>query len=208
MHDKRRLTRDERRTQIIDVALSTVAEHGVRGATLTRVAAGVGITYPALYAHFANRREMLLAVIDELFHRIQETNSASFRSNAIDHLRAIAHAHSQLVASAEAGYVLPFFEFVAAAPEENLREELGNREMQLVDRLADIVKRGQREGSIIEQADPEQIAWMIQSRAWTEDIAALMGLRHHWTMDRANRMLEFVLKSIAVPEHSQDVNPQ
>jgi hypothetical protein len=141
---------------------------------------------------------MLVAVIEELFQRIQEINASSFRANAVDHLRATAVAHSQLVASAEAGYVLPFFEFVAAGPEENLREELGNREMELVDNLAEIVRRGQREGSIVKEEDPEQIAWMIQSRAWTEDIAALMGLGGYWTQARSDRMLELILGSIAV----------
>ena len=108
--------------------MATVAAHGVRGATLTRIAAGVGVTYPALYAHFPTRRDLLLAVLDKLFERIQETHAGSYRDNAIAHLREIGLAHSRLVESAEKAYVLPLFEFVAAAPEENLREELGARE--------------------------------------------------------------------------------
>jgi len=199
MANRRRPNRQERRDQIIAVTIATVAEHGVRGATLTRIASRVGVTYPALYAHFPNRRELLIAALEVLFERIQEMHRASYRENALDHLREIGLAHSRLVASAEDGFVLPLFEFIAAAPQENLREILGARETMLVEDLAEIAKRGQQEGTIIREKDPEQIAWMIVSRAWTEDIAALMGLSARWTEVRSRRMLDLILGSVTVP---------
>jgi len=177
-----------------------VAKHGVRGTTLTRIAEGVGITYPALYAHFPNRREILIAALDLLFDRIRETRSLTYRENALDHLREMGLAHTRLVASAEQGFVFPLFEFIAASPEDDLREALRTREMVLVEELAEIARRGQREGSIRKDADPEQIAWMFVSRAWTEDIAALMGLSAHWNQRRSNEMLELILDSIEVRE--------
>ena len=69
----------------------------------------------------------------------------------------------------------------------------------LVEDLAEIAKRGQQEGTIIREKDPEQIAWMIVSRAWTEDIAALMGLSARWTEVRSRRMLDLILGSVTVP---------
>jgi AcrR family transcriptional regulator len=198
MAGRNRPNREQRREQIVYAAISVVATHGVRGATLVRIASKLGITYPALYAHFANRREILIAALDVLLERVQEMHRATYRENAVDHLREIGLAHSRLVAEAEDGFVLPLFEFIAAAPEENLREVLGAREVVLVEDLADIARRGQRDGSIRPDADPEQLAWMIVGRAWTEDIAALMGLREHWNDVRSKRMLELVLSSVAV----------
>ena len=200
MAERRRPTRQERREQIVSVALATVATHGVRGTTLTRIAAGVGITYPALYAHFRNRNEILIAALDLLFERIRETRRLTCRENALEHLREMGLAHTRLVASAEQGFVFPLFEFIAASPEDELREALRTREMVLVEELADIARRGQREGTIKKDADPEQIAWMFVSRAWTEDIAALMGVSAHWNERRSNEMLDLILDSIAVRE--------
>jgi AcrR family transcriptional regulator len=195
---RNRPNREQRRAQIVDAAIAVVATHGVRGATLVRIASQLGITYPALYAHFANRREILIAALEVLFEKIQEMHRMTFRENALDHLREIGMAHSRLVAEAEDGFVLPLFEFIAAAPEGNLREILGAREVMLVEDLADIARRGQREGTILPEVDPEQLAWMIVSRAWTEDIAALMGLREHWNERRSRRMLDLILNSVAV----------
>jgi AcrR family transcriptional regulator len=198
MQKRERLSRDQRREQILRVALDTVARQGVRGATLTNIAAGVGITYPALYAHFPSRKDLLLALLDHLFDHIQETYSGAFQENAVDHLRAIGRANARLIRAGEDGCVLPFFEFVAADPEENLREAFGERELALVDRLADIVRRGRRQGTIIQEADPEQIAWMVMGCGWTDDTAALMGLDDDWTLERSEEMLEWILRSVAV----------
>jgi AcrR family transcriptional regulator len=208
MQKRQRLSRDQRREQILRVALETVAKQGVRGATLTNIAAGVGITYPALYAHFPSRKDLLLAVLERLFGRIQEIYCGTFHDDAIDHLRAIGRANARLVRAGEGGYVLPFFEFVAADPEENLREAFGERELALVDRLADIVRRGQQQGTIILEADPEQIAWMVMGCGWTDDTAALMGLSDDWTLERSAEMLEWILRSVAVAPkaHSPDAD--
>ncbi len=197
MQTRRRLSREERRGQILRVALETVAKQGVRGATLTNIAAGVGITYPALYAHFPSRKDLLLALIDHLFDRIQQLHAAAYQEDAVAHLRGIGRANAALVGAPEDDCVLPFFEFVAAEPDEDLRGEFGARQLALVEGLADVVRRGQRQGTIVAIADPEQIAWMVHGCGWTDDIAALMGLSGHWTAERSARMLEWVLGSVA-----------
>ena len=177
--------RKERRDQIVEVALRLVSEHGVRGATLNRVASGVGVTTPALYAHFANRRELLLEVMDRVFEKVRELHRSATNPNAVERLREIGLGHSRLV-SAEEGFALALFEFIAAPPDEDLREVLGTKELMLVEDLAEIVREGQQQGTIREEVDPYQIAWMLVSRSWTEDVALLMGIAEHWNAIRAN----------------------
>lgn len=194
---KRRLSREQRREQIVRVAVDTVAKRGVRGATLANIAAGVGITYPALYAHFPNRKDLLLAVIDHLLDLIREVYARAYREDALEHLREIGRANSRLVEAGEGGPVLPFFEFVAADPEEDLREAFGERVLALVDQLAGIVRRGQNQGTVSPDADPEQIAWMVIGCGWTDDTAALMGLGGQWSRARSQSMLDWILDSAA-----------
>ncbi len=49
---------------------------------------------------------------------------ASSQENALERLREISIYHTKLVASAPGGFVVPLFEFIAASPEEGLREAL------------------------------------------------------------------------------------
>jgi AcrR family transcriptional regulator len=198
MARSRRLKRGERREQIIKVTLDSIAEYGVRGTTLSRIASSVGLTTPALYAHFSNRREILLAALDVLVEQRMLPHRSPPESNALERLRGIAHRHRLLVEPGKDRDMSALFEFIAAPPEEGLRETLGKKHLLLVNDLADIVREGQREGSIRSDADPEQTAWMIVSRGWTEDITHLIGLGDEWNEERSNRMLDLILDAIAV----------
>ena len=192
-----RLKRGERKEQIISVALDSIAENGVRGTSLSKIAAGIGLTTPALYAHFPNRRELLLAALDTLFEERTLPHRYPAENTALEHLRGIAQRHRLLMSPENDSSMLALFEFIAAPPEEGLRETLGQKHLILVNELAGIVREGQAEGSIRDDADPLQTAWMIVSRAWTEDITHLMGLNEEWNEDRSHRMLDLILDSIA-----------
>jgi AcrR family transcriptional regulator len=206
MHQKaraHRLNSKTRREQIIDVTLDLVAEHGVRDTTLSRIAAGVGITTPGLYAHFESRKEILLAALDDLFDNRTLPERHAGQGNALERIRAIEREHSELLASDDDRSVMALFEFVAAPAQEGLRETLGRKHLARLQEMADIVRAGQEEGSIRMDADPKQTAWMILSRAWTGDIAHLMGISDEWDAERSARMLDFILDSVAVTPHDR-----
>lgn len=194
------MRREERRTQIIDVALRLISEHGVQGATLNRIAAGAGITTAAIYGHFSNRREILLEAMDRVCERVRDLHRAAQNPNALERLRDIGRGHTEMVTAAD-GFAACFFEFIAAPPGEGLREALGRKELTLVQDLADIVVEGQAQGTIRKEVDPYQVAWTLVSRAWTEDISFLMGIADHWHGPRSERMLDEILRSIAEPDH-------
>lgn len=205
MERKGRASGNDRRDQIIDAALRLIEESGVRGATINRIATAIGVTPPALYGHFANRREILIAALDALIEKRTASHGQATHATGLERLREIGHAHSRLVASDSDRSVLALFEFIAASPQEGIRESVGVRHAMLVDSIARVVREGQADGSISAEADPEQVAWMIVSRAWTEDIAQLMGISHLWSLERSNQMLELILASISTSSSGLDV---
>jgi AcrR family transcriptional regulator len=207
MAAERRLSHEERRAQILDLTLASVAENGVRGTTLSHIAAEAGVTTPALYAHFASRKDILLAALDVLFEHRTLPHRYPVEGNALERLRGIGHRHTQLLSAENDQSVLALFEFIAAPPDEGLREALGEKHLLLVKDIAEIVRDGQREGCIRDDADPEETAWMIVGRAWTEDITHLMGLSHVWNEERSKRMLELILDSLATPARADDGTP-
>ncbi|MBN1461752.1 MAG: TetR/AcrR family transcriptional regulator [Armatimonadetes bacterium] len=197
MQGRRRLRSPERKAQIVQVALDVVAERGVQGSTLARIAARAGITPAALYAHFANKREIMVAALDLIFQRIDALNHSSHNPNALERLREIGLQHTTLLTSQQDGFVFPLFEFMAAPPEEGLREELRTRQLAQVEVLADIVREGQEQGTIAPEIDPYQFPWWLTSKAWTEDVAQLMGVSDHWNEDRSLQLLDLMLQVIA-----------
>ncbi len=61
----RRLTRSGRRAQILSSALTAFARDGVLETTMDSIAATAGVSKPLIYQHFRNKREALLALVDD-----------------------------------------------------------------------------------------------------------------------------------------------
>jgi AcrR family transcriptional regulator len=189
---------EDRRRQIVQAALELVSEHGVQGATLNRIAERVGVTTAALYGHFDNRREILLEAMDAVFEMVRELHRSAENPNALERLREIGIQHTGMVSTAE-GFATSLFEFIAAPPGEGLREALGAKELVMLEDLAEIVREGQSQGTIRTDADPYYVAWLLVSRAWTEDVSYLMGIAGHWMGPRSERMLDEILAMIRAP---------
>jgi AcrR family transcriptional regulator len=60
----------ERQREILDRAFELVQESGLAQLTLKRVADRVGFTEAAIYRHFANKRELVLALVDLMGTRL------------------------------------------------------------------------------------------------------------------------------------------
>jgi AcrR family transcriptional regulator len=59
-----RMRGEERRAQLIDVALACFAEHGYDGASTRTIATAAGVTEALIFRHFPTKRDLLRAVIE------------------------------------------------------------------------------------------------------------------------------------------------
>ncbi|NSX09655.1 TetR/AcrR family transcriptional regulator [Pseudomonas lini] len=62
---RRRMSREERQRQLLDVAWQLVREEGTDGLTLGRLAELAGVTKPVVYDHFTTRPGLLAALYQE-----------------------------------------------------------------------------------------------------------------------------------------------
>ena len=82
------------RAVIVAGATSLLEESGSEDAvTLRGVARRVGITAPSIYGHFADRDEMVLAVIAEAFAELDVALAAAAAQDPQDELRAVCRAY-------------------------------------------------------------------------------------------------------------------
>lgn len=194
-----RMNAEARKQQIVRVTLETIAEHGVAGATISRIAKGTGITPAALYSHFENRRAILLAALDVVYEQVFDSFRSSHSGDPIQRLREICENHADKVRSQDStSHAHLFLEFVASAPEEGLREALREKEQATASYLASIVDEIKQEGGFGQEVDPELTAWLIAGWAWTGDVASLMGFASTWYERVSPQLLDFILDSLAV----------
>ena len=187
---------EARKQQIIQVTLDLVVEYGVPGTTMARIADRAGLTKASLYEYFPSRRDILLAALGSVFDSIYEVHRWSSSHDALERLRDVGRRHTFLVTSEDRPYEYALMEFIAAPPEEELRHAVGEMQMAAAADLAAIVEEGKGQGTIKEEVDSLQIAWMMAGWAWTESISHLIGAAEFWDADRSAKMLDAILRSI------------
>jgi AcrR family transcriptional regulator len=189
----KRMTGAQRKQRIIEATVETVAEYGVQGATTARIAAATGVSEKTLYAHFATRRDMLIAALDAVFERSRVSFLRRAEANVLEHLRQAGQAHWP----SEHEYVYPLFEFFASPPQAGLRGELKARHETSLKLLIDIVEEGKAQGAIRAEVDSEQVAWEVLSVYWAEDVAYMLGFEDFASSGRSKRILERLLREIS-----------
>ena len=170
-----------------------VAEHGVAGATMARIAASCGVTQAAIYTHFKSRRELFVAAIDLLYEKPFARVAAKTHLDARQRIRKISE--EKYLQNVE--HESPLLEFMLAPKEEGLREVVAARQVAVADALESLVWQGKQEGTVRAEVDPGQAAWQLISWGWTDDITCLMGLRQRW---ESLHSLDLILESIFVPD--------
>src|SRR5271169_3742661 len=68
-----RLTAEERREAIIRTAIELFSVDGFRGTTTRELAAACSVSEPTIYQHFATKRDLYTAIIDEVSLREADT---------------------------------------------------------------------------------------------------------------------------------------
>ncbi len=59
-----RMSGDERRMQILQIAIKLFSQKGFRGATTKEIAAAAGISEAMVFRHFATKHELYHAILD------------------------------------------------------------------------------------------------------------------------------------------------
>jgi AcrR family transcriptional regulator len=174
----KRMNAGARKRQIAEVTVGLIAQHGLRGATMARIAEAAGVRQASLYTHFGSRREILLAALDLVYEKIYASRETWSNENSLERLRLMCDHHLELWATqGEQHHAHALLEFIAGARGEDLREVLAEKHLQSIEAYADVVRAGQREGRIPPSVDADQVAWLVTGWAFAGDVSHLMGFK-------------------------------
>jgi AcrR family transcriptional regulator len=164
-------TRKERqartRERLMDSAATVAARRGIERASLDEVAGLAGVTKGAIYANFASKEDLFLAMLDAHFEsRLEEIDAIlSTEADPDEQAREAAQGLMRVLAAQPEWHRL-FFEFAAhATRNEDFREQLVERYRALRARLAELLaERAERLG-IEPVVPPDEIAAMAFAMA-------------------------------------------
>jgi AcrR family transcriptional regulator len=195
-----RKTKTVRRREIAEAALRIMSKHGYYGASVERIARAVGISNSALYQHFHNREDVLLAASDVLGERAHDWITATTGSNALERLDRIAGSHMSWAERSLETFVRPMFAIVGVSERARLEPSTPRGVLASYDLVLPIVEEGQREGSIRTDVEAGDLAWAVLMFAWAEDMALLSKVEPVIEGGASRRNFARLLSAYAAPQ--------
>ncbi len=193
-----RLPGAERKAQIVQATLRLVAEHGLAGASMSRIADAVGISNAALYRHFDSREDILIAAHDALIERVFAWLKSSDSPDVIDRLREMGESHARIFSRDIEGFNAPMFQFISWIPKDRVRDHVVRRRMEMLQWYADLIEEGKAQGSIRPDIETDLIVAELFAWIWWEDLSYLEGLDTEATLRGSANMFTRLLARISV----------
>jgi AcrR family transcriptional regulator len=160
-----RLTAEQRRESILDAATEVFAAAGYRAGKVSDVAARIGVSEPVIFQNFGSKAALFAAVLDRLVGDIQaELQALAEQHGSTQDL--LAHVLSPPPDPRPHGpgsHGVLFADAVTLAADPGLTEPARRAARTLAGHLADVLRRGQADGSIRADTDPEAAAWLLLS---------------------------------------------
>jgi AcrR family transcriptional regulator len=152
-------SRETRREQIAEAALEVIARHGTRSLSVGAVARRIGIVPSAIYRHFRGKEEILSAAIGRMGERLLENagRAAAGEGGTIPRLRKLLRDHVRAIREGYAGPRIVFAEGIDGGGVSH-RMEVYHVIRRYLDRVAGILRQGQRDGDLRGDLDPEATA--------------------------------------------------
>ncbi len=195
-----RLPGPERKAQIVRSTLRLVAEHGLVGASMSRIADAVGVSNAALYRHFPSREDILIAAHDALIARVFDWLNSSRAPNVVDRLREMGESHARIFSKDIEGFNAPMFQFISWIPRDRVRDHVVRRRVEMLRWYGDLIEEGKAQGSIRADIETDLIVSELFAWIWWEDLSYLEGLDTEVTLKGSANMFARLLARISVPD--------
>ena len=166
---RRRLPRDERRTQLVQVAVVVAARKGIGRLTHAEVAQQANVAVPTVFRYFENRESLVSAVVAEVeqFYVNQYSVSLDRYPSPQDGLRDLLLTYSKSVET-HPQYAQTWLEWSTAVRNEfGIWASFQNYQETMIAKFAKAIRQGQKKRQISLEVSAVDAARLIVASAYT-----------------------------------------
>lgn len=160
-----RLPAEERKAAVLECACGIFSAGSYRGTTTAEIAREAGVTEPVLYRHFASKRDLYLAVLEESWRRLKALWERVVAEEPDPRLwvgamgRAYLESKDSKVLCAE----LWIQALTEASDDPEIRKLLRRQMREVHAFVSDVIRRSQQAGGVFPERDPSAEAWIFIS---------------------------------------------
>jgi AcrR family transcriptional regulator len=158
-----RMAAADRRLHLVETALRLFTDGSYHGTTTAEIARAAGVSEPILYRHFASKRDLYLAALEHVWARTRERweRALDEASDACAAIEAIGKGHVS-VRSPKLQLAELWVQALGEASEDpELKRHFRSHMREVHDFVANLIRRGQEQGAIAEERDPDSEAWIM-----------------------------------------------
>lgn len=122
---RRRMSAEDRREQIVDIAVAHFALRGLYGTSTESIAQAAGVSQPYLFRLFNTKLDLFLAACERCFDRVETVFTVAAESAPEEPLVAMGQAYARLVAQREV--LLMQLQTYAACGDDAVRRVVSRR---------------------------------------------------------------------------------
>jgi AcrR family transcriptional regulator len=172
-----RLTAEQRRETILEAATEVFAASGYRAGKVSDVAARIGVTEPVIFQNFGSKAALFAAVLDRLADQVRASLDGLAghhgpAASLLAHILGPDHGPAAGGPAAGGSHRTLFGDAAALIADPEAGEAAARVARVVAAHLADLVRRGQADGSIRADVDPEAAAWLLLSVLATRPLRA------------------------------------
>ncbi len=194
-----RLSAPARRAAVVEAAARIFAAGSYRGTTTAEIAREAGVSEPVLYRHFASKRDLYLACLDEGWARVRALWETALAEEPDPAGWIAAMGRCYLEAQERAPLIGLWTQGLTEATDDPvIRGYLRAHMREVHDHVAGVIARSQAAGGIHPDRDPAAEAWIfislgllsgvgkrLGSLLGVDDFAGIVASRRRWLTDRA-----------------------
>ena len=160
-----RLTAGQRRESILEAATEVFSAAGYRAAKVSDVAARLGVSEPVIFQNFGSKAALYAAVLDRVAEEVRDglQDLAGEHGSATGLLAHVLSASPDRPPHGPGSRGVLFADAATLAADPGLAEPARRAARSLADHLADLLRRGQADGDIRADTDPQAAAWLLLS---------------------------------------------
>ncbi len=200
MVKRKRLTAAERRPQIMRSAIRALARSNYRTTSIADIAAEAGITEPAVYRYFKTKKELFVAILDDVGERMLALWQ-SFMNECENPIEALTKISADYYERAlrRRGELKVLFQALSEVDDPDIRAALKRQFASYVALLEEIIQRAQEQGVIQASVDALAAAWSFLSVGFTLNLVSLLKLEEQLNRDRLGLIQELFVRSLLEP---------
>lgn len=173
----------ERQQEIINISLALITESGIQSLTIKNLAKRIGFAESAIYRHYENKIQILLAILD-FFKRNTEqlfSNQLNSNENALVRIEKLFVTHFRKFTNTPSLVAVIFSEEIFRN-EKQLSTKVAEIMNLNIASLTTIIKDGQQKGEIRNDIEASHLATMI--------LGSLRMFVKQWSMSNYSFNLE------------------